>query len=177
MDSVLRRNSWYFTHRLEHDLRLAFLLHKSFFISRCFTLPSINRVVLRFLNHFCGICLTAAPRNKSFHFIQWALISKIAKSRWLSITYRVFQSACWKSKTVLLLHPLDLAWSRKSKNIRWWSVEMPIVVSGMHEWLTMFSGADVKTRSRILLHLVGHMFTYSNVERNQNWVIWIQQIH
>ena len=36
---------------------------------------------------------------------------------------------------------------------------MPIVVSAVHERLTMFSGADVKTRSRIWLNLVGHMFT------------------
>jgi hypothetical protein len=36
---------------------------------------------------------------------------------------------------------------------------MSIDFGGMHKRLTMFSGADVKTRSRICLNLVGHMFT------------------
>jgi hypothetical protein len=47
-----------------------------------------------------------------------------------------------------------------SKNKRWWSLEMSIVAGEMHERLTMFSGVVVKTRSRILFNLVGHVLIW-----------------
>lgn len=69
-------------------------------------------------------------------------ISGAPGARWLRVSCNAFESACWKSNTVLLSHSLDLTWSWRSKNIRWWSVTL-IVEGGMNEKLPIFSAADV----------------------------------
>ena len=63
----------------------------------------------------------------------------------------------WKSKTVLLSKPNDFAFSEILKNVRLWSLERTIALAEMHERLTTFSGAVIRTRSRMLLCLVGYM--------------------
>ena len=106
-----RRSSRNFSQRLAHEDSFAFFLHESFFERRRLTSESIHGGELRRLKVFSGINSAATPRKRSFHRFQSSLISLDSlgdKLLWLRAWYRPFQSARWKSKTVLLSKPVDL---------------------------------------------------------------------
>jgi hypothetical protein len=74
-DLTDRRSIRNFSQSLGHDVRLAFLLHESFFERRRLTSPSNHGGVLRRLKVLSGIFSAATLREKSFHCSQSVFIS------------------------------------------------------------------------------------------------------